>query len=226
MNSVAISGIRLAALRRGRMLEYVTIAWNSLEALISVGAGLLAGSIALVGFGFDSVIETCAGVALLWRLRHANEMSPARRERAESVSLKVVGWSFFLLAAYVGSDAALALWKHEAPEHSTPGIVITALSLIVMPILARAKRKVARQLNSSALEAESRQTDLCAYLSAIVLTGLVLNLTLSWWWADPVAALAMTPIIVREGGTALRGDSCGCHTRSDSCGDSCGEVQK
>jgi divalent metal cation (Fe/Co/Zn/Cd) transporter len=202
---------RQATLTRGRRLEYLTIAWNSIEAVVSIIAGMIAGSIALVGFGLDSVIETSSGAALLWRLTHANERTAEARERAERISLRIVGISFLLLAAYVGYEAVRDLWTRQAPEHSIPGIVIAALSLVVMPPLARAKRKVARLLNSSALKADSRQTDLCAYLSAILLGGLLFNFLIGWWWADPFAGIIMVPIIVREGVEALRGDPCSCH---------------
>lgn len=205
------ASVRRTALVRGRRLEYLTVGWNSLEAIASILAGLFAGSIALVGFGLDSVIETSSGAALLWRLSHANEQSAERRERAERIALKIVGVSFLALAAYVGFEAARDLWTREVPGHSIPGIVIAALSLIAMPLLARAKRKVARTLNSNALHADSRQTDLCAYLSAILLGGLLLNFLLGWWWADPVAGLIMVPIIVREGIEALKGDPCACN---------------
>ena len=202
---------RQAALTRGRRLEYLTVAWNSLEAVVSILAGMIAGSIALVGFGLDSVIETSSGVALLWRLSHANERTADARERAERISLRIVGLSFLLLAAYVAYEAVRDLWTRQAPEHSIPGIVIAALSLVVMPLLARSKRNVARLLNSSALKADSRQTDLCAYLAAILLGGLLFNFLFGWWWADPVAGIIMVPIIVREGVEALRGDPCSCH---------------
>jgi divalent metal cation (Fe/Co/Zn/Cd) transporter len=203
--------IRQAAVVRGRRLEYLTVGWNSLEAVVSIVAGVFAGSIALVGFGLDSVIETSSGSALLWRLSHGNEHDAESRERAERISLRIVGASFLALAGYVGVEAAKDLWTRGVPEHSVPGIVIAALSLIAMPLLARAKRNVARTLNSHALRADSRQTDLCAYLSAILLGGLLFNFLLGWWWADPVAGLIMVPIIVREGITALKGDPCGCN---------------
>ena len=202
--------LRLNAVRRGRILEYLTITWNLLEGIISVGAGLLAGSIALVGFGFDSFIESFSGGALLWRL-HLD--AAERRERAERIALKLVGISFLLLAAYVAFDSIKALIQREAPEVSYLGITIAALSLVVMPFLARAKRRVAAVLNSRAMQADSKQTDICAYLSAILLGGLLVNALFGWWWADPVAAMIMTPIIGREGIEALRGEQCadGCH---------------
>jgi divalent metal cation (Fe/Co/Zn/Cd) transporter len=203
--------VRQTALARGRRLEYLTVGWNSLEAIASILAGVFAGSIALVGFGLDSVIETSSGAALLWRLSRTNEQNAEMRERAERIALKIVGVSFLALAAYVAFEAARDIWMREGPEHSIPGIVIAALSLIAMPLLARAKRNVARTLNSNALHADSRQTDLCAYLSAILLGGLLLNFLLGWWWADPVAGLIMVPIIVREGIEALKGDPCACN---------------
>ena len=204
-NALSREMARADNVRRGRWLEYLTIGWNSLEAIIAIGAGLLAGSIALVGFGLDSIIEVSSGAALLWRL-HMD--APERRERAEQLALKLVGASFLLLAAYVAFDAIKSLWTRELPKASYVGIGLAALSLVVMPLLARAKRKVAASINSRALEADSRQTDICAYLSAILLGGLLLNALFGWWWADPVAALVMTPIIVKEGVEALRGETC------------------
>jgi divalent metal cation (Fe/Co/Zn/Cd) transporter len=196
---------RANAVGRGRVLEYLTIIWNSLEGIISIGAGLLAGSIALVGFGFDSLIEVSSGAALLWRLHlDASE----RRERAEHLALKLVGISFLLLAAYVAFEALKALVKREPPGASYIGIAIAALSLLVMPYLARAKRRVAATINSRAMKADSKQTDLCAYLSAILLGGLLLNALFGLWWADPVAGLIMVPIIAKEGVDALRGETC------------------
>jgi len=192
--------VHTANVRRGRQLEYLTIGWNSLEAIVAVGAGLLAGSTALIGFGIDSVIESLSGVILLWRF-----ISGEHRERA---ALKLVGASFLALGAYVAFDAAKSLIAHEPPDESYIGIAIAALSLIVMPLLARAKRRVAAGLNSRAMLADSRQTDICACLSAILLAGLGLNALFGWWWADPVAGLMMTPIIVKEGIEALRGETC------------------
>lgn len=200
---------RAADVRRGRRLEYLTIAWNSLEAVAAVGAGLFAGSVALVGFGVDSVIETTSGAVLLWRLRDGE-----RGEARERVALRLVGVSFLLLAAYVAFDALKSLVTREPPEASYVGIAVAALSLVVMPLLARAKRRVAAAINSRAMRADSRQTDLCAYLSAILLAGLALNALFGFWWADPVAGLVMTPIIAQEGVEALRGEACGC---GDSC---------
>ena len=191
---------------RGQRLEYFTIVYNSLEGIIAVGFGLLAGSIALVGFGFDSAIEVTSGAALLWRLRA--EMDEERRERAEATSLRIVGVCFFALAIYVGYEAVASLVRHESPERSLPGIVLAFTSLVVMPILSRAKRQVARRIDSAAMSADAKQTELCTYLSAILLGGLALNALLGWWWADPVAALLMVPLIAIEGYKALRGESC------------------
>lgn len=198
---------RAAIVRRGRWLEYLTISWNTLEAAVALGAGLAAGSVALVGFGVGSVIETSSGAVLLWRLRDGE-----RGEARERLTQRLVGVSFLLLAAYVAFNAVKSLVRREPPGASYVGIAMAALSLIVMPLLARAKRRVAAELNSRAMKADSRQTDLCAYLSAILLAGLVLNALAGWWWADSVAGLVMVPIIAREGVEALRGKACGdCH---------------
>ena len=180
--------------------------------MIASGAGVLAGSIALVGFGFDSLIEVTSGAVLLWRL-HA-DVDEARRERVEAISLRLVGICFIVLALYVTQDSIWSLLRREAPDESLIGITLAAVSLIVMPLLVRAKRKVARAINSGALMADSKQTELCTYLSAILLGGLLLNALLGWWWADPVAALIMVPIIAKEGIEALRGETCcddACH---------------
>lgn len=198
----ASDAVRARTARRGRRLQYLTIGWNSVECLIALAAGFLAGSIALVGFGFDSAIEVAAGLAALWRLWR--DRDPAAREAAEGRALRVIGVSFLLLAGYVAWEAAESLWARRAPESSPVGIALAALSLIVMPILARAKRRVAQALGSGALEAETRQTEVCAWLSAILLLGLGSNALVGWWWADPVAGLAMTPFIAREGWEGVR----------------------
>jgi divalent metal cation (Fe/Co/Zn/Cd) transporter len=192
--------------RTGRRLQYASIGWNSLEAVVAVGAGAVAGSIALVGFGVDSAIEVTASAAALWRL--ASDGDAGGRQTAERRALHIIGGCFLALAAYVLYESALALLARRPPDVSRVGIVLAALSLVVMPLLVRLKRRVARQLGSLALEAESRQTLLCAVLSAILLGGLGLNAALGWWWADPVAGLAMTPLIAREGWGALRGEPC------------------
>jgi divalent metal cation (Fe/Co/Zn/Cd) transporter len=199
---------RVEAVRRGLLLEYLTVGWNSLEGIIAIAAGLAAGSIALVGFGLDSAIEVSSGLALLWRLRQ--DWNEERRERVERLTLRLVGLSFVALAAYVGWESAGALAGREPPDESLTGIVLAAVSVIAMPLLARAKRKVAAQLGSSAMTADAKQTEFCMYLSAILLAGLGLNALAGWWWADPAAALVMVPIIGREGIEALRGKTCCC----------------
>ncbi|MEW6186054.1 MAG: cation transporter [Thermodesulfobacteriota bacterium] len=201
------NGNRLEQLQQGRKLEYFTIGWNLVEAGVSIGAGWWAGSIALIGFGVDSLIESLSGGILLWRLA-----SPGQEENRERTAIRLVGVSFLILAAYVAYDALKSLLSYEPPEASLIGIGLAVVSLILMPILARAKRRSAADLNSRAMKADSRQTDLCAYLSAILLGGLVLNALWGWWWADPMAALVMVPIIVREGLEGLRGRACeDCH---------------
>ena len=197
---------RQALAQRGKRLEYFTLAWNTLEGIIAVIAGAMAGSISLIGFGFDSFIEVTSGAALLWRM--SAEADPHRRERIEKAALRIVGGCFLLLAAYVSYEGAADLLRRRAPEHSLPGIILACVSLIVMPWLSRAKRKVGRGLQSAAMHADARQTEFCAYLSAILLAGLLLNAAFGLWWADPVAALVMVPIIAKEGIDALRGEVC------------------
>jgi divalent metal cation (Fe/Co/Zn/Cd) transporter len=199
------------AVRQGRRLEYFTVGWNLIEAAVALGAGLFAGSIALIGFGIDSLIETSSGAVLLWRLQEGEE-----GEKRERMALKLVGISLLVLAAYVAIDAAKGLILQEPPERSLVGIILAAVSLGVMPLLAWAKRRVAAKLSSQALVADSHQTDICAYLSAILLVGLGLNALFGWWWADPIAALAMVPIIVKDGLEALRGEACeGCSEKGE-----------
>lgn len=204
------SGDRAAHIRRGKFLEYVTVVYNSIEGVIAIIAGAVAGSIALVGFGFDSFIECISGLALLWRLY--GDADESKRERFEQRALRIVGISFMLLAAYVAYDAITSLLRREAPDESMTGIALAAVSLVIMPLLVRAKRHVARAIGSAALAADAAQTQICTYLSAILLGGLLLNAMLGWWWADPVAALVMLPIIIKEGLEALRGEHCeDCH---------------
>ena len=192
--------------QRGRRLEYFTIGWNSLEGLGALATGLVAGSISLIGFGVDSFIEVTSAIALLWRLSLiADEES---REQNERLALKIVGLCFLALALYVASVAILNLLRKQAPGHSMAGIVVACAALVAMPLLSRAKKRVGEQLGSGAMFADARQADFCTYLSAILLVGMVLNATAGWWWADPVAALIMTPIIAKEGINALQGKSC------------------
>jgi len=197
---------RIAAVSRGRRLEYFTIAWNSIEGLVAVAAGGVAGSISLVGFGLDSFVEVTSGSILLWRMSLDADIE--RRERSETSALRIVGTCFLLLAAYITYDSTLGLRSRRAPEHSVAGIVLACVSLVVMPILSRAKRKVGRSLGSAAMHADAKQTEFCTCLSGILLAGLVLNALLGWWWADPVAALVMVPVIAKEGLDGLRGDIC------------------
>lgn len=197
---------RQAVAQRGKHLEYFTIAWNSLEGLVAVVAGALAGSISLVGFGIDSFIEVTSGTVLLWRM--AVDADVRRRERNEQLSLRIVGVCFLALAAYVGYESISDLVSGKAPEHSIPGIALACVSLVVMPLLSRAKKRVANELGSSAMHADAKQTDFCVYLSVILLLGLVLNAALGWWWADPTAALIMVPLIAKEGVEAMKGETC------------------
>ena len=197
---------RAAVAQRGRKLEYFTITWNTIEGLLAIALGATAGSISLVGFGLDSFIEVMSGAALLWRM--SVDADEERRELNERRALRIVGVCFLLLAAYISYESGEDLMFKHAPEHSLPGIILACISLLVMPVLSRAKRKVGRDLNSVAMMADSRQTDFCAYLSAILVVGLVLNALFNFWWADPIAALSMVPLIAREGIEALRGKKC------------------
>ncbi len=199
---------RRELVKRGLFLTWLTLLYNVGEAGLSLTASVMAGSVALMAFGVDSTIEMLASVAALWRLY--SDADHARREHSERVALRIIGFSFLALAAYVGYQSLRVLWQAAAPEESMLGIAVAAAAVIVMPILARAKTRVALGMRSGALHAEAQQTMLCTYLSAILLGGLVLNATLGWWWADPLAALAMVPIIAREGWDAFRGRQCAC----------------
>jgi divalent metal cation (Fe/Co/Zn/Cd) transporter len=192
--------------KRGIRLSYFTIAWNSLEGLVAVVAGTVASSISLVGFGIDSFIEVISGTTLLWRM--TVDADAQLRERNERLSLRIVGVCFFSLAVYVAYESCSDFITRKAPEHSIPGIILACISLVVMPILSRAKKKVGYKLRSAAMNADARQTDFCVYLSAILLGGLLLNAVLGWWWADPAAALIMVPIIAKEGLDGIRGKAC------------------
>ena len=200
---------RAAVVRHGRRLEYFTIAWNALEGLVAVVAGGIAGSISLVGFGIDSFIEVTSGSVLLWRM--SVDADIRRRELNERRAVQVVGISFLCLASYIAYESAMDLWSRRAPEHSIPGIVLACISLAVMPLLARAKRKVGHALGSAAMHADAKQTEFCTYLSAIMLAGLLLNALFGLWWADPAAALIMVSIIAKEGIEGWQGKACkGC----------------
>ncbi len=193
---------REALIRRGLHLNYLTIVYNVLEAVGSLWAGVISGSVALVGFGVDSLIEVSASGVAQWRLR--SDLEGTRREYAERISFRLIGVSFLALAVYVAYDAIATLITRDAPAPSLFGLVVLALSAVAMPLLARAKREVAHELSSGALRSEARQTSLCAYLSVIAITGVVLNAIAGWWWADPAAALSMVPIIAREGIEGIR----------------------
>jgi divalent metal cation (Fe/Co/Zn/Cd) transporter len=205
MNQSAVSERRLTVLR-GRRLEFFTIGWNALEGLVAVLAGVFAGSISLVGFGIDSFVEVTSGSVLLWRM--SVDANVRRRERNERRALKIVGACFLALAAYITYESATDLWAKKTPEHSIPGIVLACVSLVVMPLLSRAKRKVGNALGSAAMRADAKQTEFCTYLSGILLAGLLLNALFGLWWADPVAGLVMVPIITKEGIDGLRGKAC------------------
>ena len=203
------NGHREVLVARGRRLEYLTIGWNTFEALVALSSGVVAGSVALTGFGLDSAIETASAVILLWRLRA--DKGPTRREQSERTARRMVGVCFLLLAAYLAIESIRRLWTRETPGRTIPGVLIAVAAVIVMPWLARAKRRVALELGSGALRSDSRQADFCAYLSAILLVGLALQFLFGWWWIDPLAALMMVPIIAHEGVEGMRAQA------SDDC---------
>ena len=198
-----VTSARGAVLRRRvRLLVAATITYNVVEAVVALVAGTVASSVALIGFGLDSVIEVTSAAAVAWQFSGAD---PGRRERG---ALRVIACSFFALAAYVAAEAVRALLGGEEAQRSTVGIVLLALSVVVMPFLSLAQRRAGRELGSASAVADSKQTMLCTYLSATVLLGLVLDAALRWWWADPVAALVLAGLAVREGRNAWRGDPC------------------
>jgi cation diffusion facilitator family transporter len=186
--------------RRAVRLEWFTVSWNVIEAVVAIGAGVIAGSVALIGFGVDSGIEVLSAVALLWRLRTAGaDASAEEEEHAESRALYLVAGTFLLLAAYVGYQAASSLLEDEAPDTSTVGLVLSVLSLAVMPALALLKQRTGREMGSRALQADAVETWICSYLSLALLLGVGAHAALGWAWADPVAALAMVPVILWQG---------------------------
>jgi divalent metal cation (Fe/Co/Zn/Cd) transporter len=198
---------RARLLRHGLLLEYLTVGWNIVEGLIAIGAGIASGSVTLVGFGLDSFIESISGGVLIWRLRE--EHRGATEERIELVERRaewLVGVAFLVLAAYVTFEALRSLIGGAAPDASPVGIVLTAVSIPVMLWLASAKRRTGEALGSRALIADSKQTRACWYLSVVALAGLAANAVLGWWWADPLAALGIAVILVREGLEAVRGE--------------------
>ncbi|GAA5109659.1 cation transporter [Pseudonocardia adelaidensis] len=188
--------------RRIRLLVAATITYNAVEAIVAITAGTVASSIALIGFGLDSVIEISSAAAVAWQFAGPDH------ERRERTALRVIAWSFFALAGYVTVEALRTLVGGHEPERSEVGIVLVAVSVVVMPFLSWAQRRAGRELGSASAVADSKQTLVCTYLSAAVLTGLVLNAALGWWWADPLVALGLAAVAVREGREALRGRTC------------------
>lgn len=228
-NPATLSEVRRSVLaRRIRWIVAATITYNVMEAVVAITAGRLASSAALVGFGLDSTVEVLSAAAVAWQFAGTD---PSRRERT---ALRVIAFSFFGLAAYVFVSALRTLWGAAEPEHSTVGIVLAAVSLLVMPGLSWIERRTGRELGSASAIADSKQTLLCTYLSAVLLVGLVLNSWLGWAWADPVAALVIAGLAVREGLEAWRGDACcapaaalvdpdgGERRETDCCGDETG----
>lgn len=192
--------------RRAQQLALLSVLYNAIEAVVAITAGTAASSVALVGFGLDSIVEMSSALIVLWQFRHP---LPEARERQ---ALRLIAWSFFALAAYITVESVRALVAGETPEHSTVGIVLAAVSLVVMPVLSWAKRQTGRRLGSSTVVADSKQTLLCTYLSAVLLVGLLLNSLLGWWWADPLVGIGVAYVAIREGREAWRGEACTCAT--------------
>lgn len=188
--------------RRVRLIVAATITYNVIEAVIAIGAGVVASSAALIGFGLDSIVEVLSAAAVAWQF---SSRDPGSREH---VALRVIAFSFFALAAYVTFEAARSLTGIAAPQESIVGIWLAAVSVVVMPTLSFIERRAGRKLGSATVVADSKQTLLCAWLSGVLLVGLVLNATLGWSWADPIAALVIAFVAVREGREALEGDTC------------------
>lgn len=198
---------REALAKRIRLLVAATITYNVIEAVVAITAGTVASSTALVGFGLDSIVEVSSAAAVAWQFSARDH---AVREAREKRALRIIAVSFFALAAYVSVDAVRALTGTGEAERSVPGIVLAALSLAIMPFLSAAQRKAGRELGSASAVADSKQTLLCTYLSAVLLVGLILNATLGWSWADPIAALVIAAVAVKEGIDAWQGKGCGC----------------
>ena len=188
--------------RRAQLLAGASVAYNAVEAVIAITAGLVAGSVALIGFGLDSIVEVSSGLIILWQFRHR---LPETREQQ---ALRLMAFSFFALAAYVAFESVRALLGDHDPDDSPVGIGLAAASLVIMPFLSWAQRRTGRALGSNAVVADSTQTLLCTYLSAVLLVGLVLNATLGWSWADPIAGLVIAAVAVKEGREAWRGEGC------------------
>ena len=193
---------RVVLARRVRLLVAATIAYNVVEAVVAITAGTIASSTALIGFGLDSVIEVSSAAAVAW------QFAAADHERRERTALRVIAVSFFALAGYVSVESVRALVGGERAEHSSVGLVLAALSLAIMPVLSAIQRRTGRELGSRSAVADSKQTLLCTYLSAVLLVGLAVNSLFGWWWADPIAALAIAAVAVKEGREAWRGDTC------------------
>ena len=198
------TGERERLVRRAKLLAWLGVGWHGVEAAIAVGAGLVAGSIAHIGFGADSLIESVAAIILLWRFSAARASS----ESAERLAQKLIGLSFYVIAAYVGFEAMRSLLTGERPEASWIGIGLAAFTLVTMPPLAIAKARVGEKLGSSATRSEGQQNMLCAYLSAALLVGLGANALFGLWWADPITALLIAGVAVKEGRESWRGESC------------------
>jgi divalent metal cation (Fe/Co/Zn/Cd) transporter len=198
VSGVAGVAARAQLVRRGRLLAWATIAWNAVEGVVGIVSGVAAGSVALVGFGVDSYVEVFAGAVVLWRLSK-EDLGRQVSAQAEQRAVRLIAVTFFVLAAGIGVESVRRLITAERPEESAVGLALAVVSLVVMPLLARAKRQVGRRLGSRALEADATETDLCVWLSGILLAGLGLNAAFGWWWADPVAALAIVAIAAREG---------------------------
>ncbi|MGH2655490.1 MAG: cation diffusion facilitator family transporter [Actinomycetota bacterium] len=198
---------RHALVARGLRLEYLTVGWNLVEGVIAVAAALAAGSVALLGFGIDSFVESASGSVLIWRLRAERRAAdPQAIERLERRAMRLVGATFFLLAAYITVDAIVTLVTAERPEASPVGIALAAVSLAVMWWLARAKLRTAVALGSRALKADAFQTTACWWLSLVVLGGIGLNALFGWWWADPLAAIGISVLLLREGLEGWKGE--------------------
>ncbi|MBI4525370.1 MAG: cation transporter [Deltaproteobacteria bacterium] len=189
--------------QKGLLAEYFTVGWNVLEGIIAIAAGVAAGSIALVGFGLDSYIEVASGVVLIWRLRKHGFSDEDEEEAAEKKAIFFVGLTFCLLALYVTYESGKKLLFQEYPDESLIGIILATVSLVVMPFLAFYKKKIAQEINSRALRADALETLACSYLSLTLVVGLLANAVFGWWWADPVAALAMVYFLVKEGWEAI-----------------------
>jgi len=199
---------RRQSLSKALPLEYFTLTWNVIEAVVGFAAGVAAGSVALVGFALDSVVESSSAGVLIWRLKA--EQRGAHAEEVERRAVRLVALAFFALAAYVGVRAVLDLVTGARPEESPVGVGLAIVSLIVMPPLARLKRRAASGLDSRSLQADSKQTSLCAYLSAVLLVGLLANALLGWWWADPIAGLVIAAVAFNEGRELWRTDDFCC----------------